>query len=144
MTFRKSLKSNSHENMAILFGDVYFGHKIQVPGRRWFLCGFAFEQVQGFRFKGDLELFALVSDSSDEWISLWKSHAQKAHPTHSIFTPGDANEVGTGRCPLFRERFWVVNLVAAGQLAVDEIPLVVPYGSEVSLEVTDMARAPTK
>ena len=44
-----------------------------------FLCLFAFEQVQGFRFKGDLELFALVSDSS-EWISLWKSHAQQVPP----------------------------------------------------------------
>ena len=91
--------------MSILFGDFYFGLKIQVPGRRrCFLCGFAFEQVQGFRFKGDLELFALVSDSSDEWISLWKSHAQKAHPTHSSFTPGNANEVGTGKCPLFLEK----------------------------------------
>lgn len=45
-----------------------------------FLFLFAFEQVQGFRFKGDLELFALVSDSSDEWISLWKSHAQQVPP----------------------------------------------------------------
>jgi hypothetical protein len=44
-----------------------------------FLFLFAFEQVQGFRFKGDLELFALVSDSS-EWISLWKSHAQQVSP----------------------------------------------------------------